>query len=69
MSNNPQKTDKGASRSPWWVLSVTSLGNLLTMLNMGTLNVALPAIAVHFHATPLEARWVLLSYMVVNTVL
>jgi EmrB/QacA subfamily drug resistance transporter len=50
------------------VLSVTSLGVILTLLNVGTLNVALPVIAKHFHATATTANWILLTYMLFNTV-
>ncbi|MBX5437868.1 MAG: MFS transporter [Alicyclobacillaceae bacterium] len=57
------------ARAGWRVLSVTSLGVLLVLVNMGTLNVGLPAVASYFHANPEQARWILLAYMVVNTVL
>ncbi|MDQ0189192.1 DHA2 family efflux MFS transporter permease subunit [Alicyclobacillus cycloheptanicus] len=48
---------------------MTSLGVLLVMVNLGALNVALPAIARHFHTGAALSNWILLSYMVVNTVL
>ncbi|MBX6396037.1 MAG: MFS transporter, partial [Alicyclobacillaceae bacterium] len=54
---------------PWMVLSVTSLGVMLVMLNLGTLNVALPVVVHHFHAGAGVGSWILLSYMLVNTVL
>lgn len=53
---------------PWLVLSVTSLGVMLQALNLGTLNVALPDVASHFHAGPVATSWILLSYMLFNTV-
>lgn len=56
-------------RYAWRVLSVTSLGVILTGLNSSTLEVGLPSVARHFHATPSQASWVLLSYLLVNTVL
>jgi EmrB/QacA subfamily drug resistance transporter len=55
--------------NPWLVLSVTSLGVLLTVLNLGTLNVALPEVSGHFHAGAVAASWILLSYMLFNTIL
>jgi EmrB/QacA subfamily drug resistance transporter len=54
---------------PWLVLTVTSLGVLLTVLNLGTLNVALPQVSGHFHAGAVATSWILLSYMLFNTIL
>jgi EmrB/QacA subfamily drug resistance transporter len=53
---------------PWLLLSVTSLGVLLSTLNLSTLNVALPEVATHFQASGLASNWILLSYMLVNTI-
>lgn len=55
--------------NPWLVLTITSLGVILVMVNLGALNVALPFIVIHFHATATLANWILLSFMLVNTVL
>ena len=55
--------------NPWLVLSVTALGVLLVMVNVGAMNVALPAIARHFHTGAALSNWILLSFMLVNTVL
>jgi EmrB/QacA subfamily drug resistance transporter len=52
----------------WRVLSVITLGSLLTGLNVSTLNVALPVVVRHFHAGAFASGWVLLSFMLVNTV-
>ncbi|RUT33697.1 DHA2 family efflux MFS transporter permease subunit [Paenibacillus zeisoli] len=54
---------------PWYVLSVTSLGAFLVLVNIGTLNVALPEISRYFHADAASSSWILLSYMLVNTIL
>lgn len=51
------------------VLSVTTLGVLLTGLAASSLTVALPVVVRHFHASPRAANWLLLSYMLVTTVL
>ncbi len=53
----------------WLVLTVTSIGVLVVGLNASTLNVALPTVVRHFHASPLAASWMLLSYMLANAVL
>ncbi|MBW7456248.1 DHA2 family efflux MFS transporter permease subunit, partial [Paenibacillus sepulcri] len=54
---------------PWLVLTVTSLGVFLVIINIGTLNVALPEVSRHFHADAFTSSWILLSYMLVNTIL
>ncbi|MCL6444345.1 MAG: MFS transporter [Alicyclobacillus sp.] len=54
---------------PWLVLSATSLGVLLATLNLSTLNVALPEVSTYFHADAVASSWILLSYMLVNTIL
>lgn len=51
------------------VLSVTSLGAFLVLVNIGTLNVALPELIRYFHADAATSSWILLSYMLVNTIL
>jgi EmrB/QacA subfamily drug resistance transporter len=53
----------------WLVLSVTSLGMVLTGLNASMLNVALPRVVGHFHAGAFAANWLLLSFQLVNTVM
>lgn len=55
--------------SGWRVLSVTSLGVMLCFINSSTLNVALPTIVRDLGATPVQASWVLLSYMLLLTML
>jgi EmrB/QacA subfamily drug resistance transporter len=57
------------TRYAWRVLSVTSLGVLLTGVNTSSLDVALPSVARHFDASPTAASWTLLSYMLVMTIL
>lgn len=52
----------------WWILSVTSLGSLLSALNFSTLIIALPDLITGLHSTLLQAMWIMLSYMVAQTV-
>ena len=62
--------DEAAQRRyAWLVLSVTSLGMVLTGLNASMLNVALPRVVAHFHADAFAANWLLLSFQLVNTVM
>ncbi|AZN41070.1 MFS transporter [Paenibacillus albus] len=53
----------------WWILSVTSLGSLLSALNFSTLIIALPDLLKGLHASLLQAMWVMLAYMVAQTVM
>lgn len=58
----------GEEKAGWAVLAVAGLGALLCFLNLSALNVALPAVARSLHASPSQASWILLSYMLVSTV-
>jgi len=51
-----------------WILVVTSLGALLSSLNFSTLIIALPELLRSLHASLLQAMWVMLAYMVAQTV-
>ncbi|MGH2516718.1 MAG: MFS transporter [Ktedonobacterales bacterium] len=53
----------------WLALSCTSLGTLLATLNSGTLIIALPVLLRELHTDLITLVWVLLSYMLVQTVL
>jgi EmrB/QacA subfamily drug resistance transporter len=63
------KADRSARAYAWRVLSVTSLGAILSSLNISALNVALPVVARHFHASAASAPWLLLLYMITTTVM
>nr|WP_062337458.1 MFS transporter [Herbidospora sakaeratensis] len=54
-------------RYAWRVCLVTSLGLILIGMSGSTLNVALPVVVRHFHASPFASNWILLSFMLVNT--
>jgi len=64
-----QEADGSGGLYPWLVLTVTSLGAFLVVVNAGSLNVALPEVSKHFHADAVTSSWILLSFMLVNTVL
>ncbi|MGN9788396.1 MFS transporter [Nonomuraea sp. ZG12] len=59
--------DAGRLRYAWRVCSVTSLGLVLIGIAGSTLNVALPTVVRHFHATPFQSGWILLAFLLVNT--
>ncbi|MFG2001035.1 MFS transporter [Spirillospora sp. NPDC048911] len=52
---------------PWRVLSVVTLGTLLLVVNMTTLNIALPVVAGHFEAGAFASSWLVLGFMLVQT--
>lgn len=56
-------------RYAWRALSVVSMASILTALGSSSLNVALPEVVRHFHAGTAAASWMLLSFMLANTVL
>lgn len=58
-----------AQSRPEQTLWVAALGILLCFVNASTLNVALPVVAREIHASPLQASWILLIYMLVASVL
>ncbi|MFE6685219.1 MFS transporter [Streptomyces sp. NPDC057743] len=51
------------------VLSVTSFTGLLTGLNTSGLDVALPDIVGHFHASAAQTSWIMVGYLLSSTVL
>lgn len=69
MATSSSLRDVPSLRYGWTVFSVTSLGVLLTQLNIGSLYVALPAVVKHFGAGPVASIWILLTYQLFNTVL
>jgi EmrB/QacA subfamily drug resistance transporter len=57
------------ARINWIVFLYTSIGVLLVFSNMTTMDVALPTIVRYFHASPLQGSWILLGYMLTNTIM
>ena len=53
---------------PWIVLVLMSIGVLLQSMNFGTLNVSLPELRDAFHTGPVLTSWIVLSYMLFNTI-
>jgi EmrB/QacA subfamily drug resistance transporter len=53
----------------WSALSCTSLGALIATINGGTLIIALPELAKELHAPLFSLVWVILGYMLAQTVL
>lgn len=61
--------ERAVMREAWRTLSVVSLASIFTGLSGSALNVALPSVVRHFHASSAAASWILLAYMLASTVL
>ncbi|GAB2925890.1 MFS transporter [Nonomuraea fastidiosa] len=61
--------ERARLRYAWRVLSVVGLASILIALGSSSLNVALPEVVRHFDAGAAAASWMLLSFMLANTVL
>jgi EmrB/QacA subfamily drug resistance transporter len=64
-----EPADRDREKYAWRVLSVVSLASIATALGTSSLNVALPDVVRHFDASAAAASWMLLSFMLANTVL
>lgn len=53
----------------WKVFLYTSIGVLLVFSTMTTMDVALPTIVRALNASPSQGNWILLSYMLTNTIM
>jgi EmrB/QacA subfamily drug resistance transporter len=61
--------DPAEVRYAWRVLSLVCMAGLMTGLNNSSINIALPTIVRNLDATAVQAQWILLSFMLTNTVL
>ena len=46
----------------WWVFVPVSIGIVTMVMDLGTINVALPTIADHFGVDLLTAQWMIVGY-------
>lgn len=53
----------------WWALAITSVGMMVAVLNGNTLLIALPTLIRDLHMSDLLGIWVMMGYLVVQTVL
>lgn len=56
-------------REAWRTLSVVSLASVFSGMSTSALNVALPTVVRHFQASTAAAGWILLAFMLAQTVL
>jgi EmrB/QacA subfamily drug resistance transporter len=64
-----EQDERARLRYAWRVLSVVGLASIVTALGSSSLNVALPEVVRHFDSSAAAASWILLSFMLANTVL
>ncbi len=61
--------ERAVMREAWLTLSVVSLASIFSGMSGSALNVALPTVVRHFDASATAASWMLLAFMLANTVL
>lgn len=61
--------ERAVMREAWRTLSVVSLASIFSGMSGSALNVALPTVVRHFDASATAASWMLLAFMLANTVL
>ncbi len=61
--------ERAVMKEAWLTLSVVSLASIFSGMSGSALNVALPTVVRHFDATATAASWMLLAFMLANTVL
>jgi EmrB/QacA subfamily drug resistance transporter len=61
--------DAAVMRQAWRTLSVVGLASMFSGLSNSALNVALPAVSRHYEASASAASWILLSFMLTQTLL
>ncbi len=61
--------DPAVMREAWRVLSVVGLASMFSGMSNSALNVALPAVAREYDASATAASWILLSFMLTQTLL
>ncbi|SDE59569.1 drug resistance transporter, EmrB/QacA subfamily [Blastococcus fimeti] len=61
--------ERAVMKEAWLTLSVVSLASIFSGMSGSALNVALPTVVRHFDASATAASWMLLAFMLANTVL
>jgi EmrB/QacA subfamily drug resistance transporter len=61
--------ERAVMREAWRTLSVVSLASIFSGMSTSALNVALPTVVRHFSASATAASWILLAFMLTQTVL
>lgn len=63
------RSERDVMRDAWRTLSVVAFASMVSGMSGSALNVALPTVARHFDASSIAASWILLAYLLTNTVL
>lgn len=61
--------ERAVMKEAWRALSVVSLASVFSGMSGSALNVALPTVVRHFDASATAASWMLLAFMLANTVM
>ncbi|WP_197022362.1 MFS transporter [Candidatus Blastococcus massiliensis] len=65
----PPRDESAVMREAWRTLSVVGLASMFSGMSNSALNVALPAVARHYEASATASSWILLSFMLTQTLL
>ncbi|TKJ34391.1 MFS transporter [Blastococcus sp. CCUG 61487] len=65
----PVRDDAAVMRQAWRTLSVVGLASMFSGMSNSALNVALPAVSRHYEASATASSWILLSFMLTQTLL
>ncbi|MGY2130420.1 DHA2 family efflux MFS transporter permease subunit [Blastococcus sp. SYSU DS0617] len=63
------RDERAVMKEAWLALSVVSLASVFSGMSGSALNVALPTVVRHFDASATAASWMLLAFMLANTVM
>lgn len=63
------RSERQVMRDAWRTLSVVAFASMVSGMSGSALNVALPTVVRHFDASSVAASWILLAYLLTNTVL
>jgi EmrB/QacA subfamily drug resistance transporter len=63
------KDERATMRNAWRTLSVVGLASVFSGMSTSSLNVALPTVVRHFDASAVAAGWILLAFMLTQTIL
>lgn len=64
-----RKAERAVMREAWRTLSVVGLASVFSGMSTSALNVALPTVVRHFSADATQASWILLAFMLTQTLL
>lgn len=67
MAESQLKSQSTAASQKWWVMLGVSIGVLMSTLDVGIINVALPTLVQFFDTSFPKAQWAVLSYQLISS--